>query len=368
MVGGADGLFSITPTIAYKNLIKDEEGEIPVVTNSIFNQGITAYSKQPATEENVLTFSDTVSGSAISYFYHDYPFIGFSHVQKMLPNSFELNKYTAKYFIGCLKKASLDQYDYHAKMNRDEVSSLFIELPVTNNKINFDYMEAIIKECEKDCVRQQQYDLENEIKTYLSVIDQDDYELNEKEKFSITKSVDLKSFRLGNIFEIHPTKSYGLKNNNLFKTKGDVPVVVNSSLNNGIGGRVNLAPTENANTITFSDTTSADSIFVQDENFIGYSHVQGLYPLNGETFNTLELLYIATLMRKIAIQKGFDYGYKFNRAIAIDFKLPLPILEDGALDKKFMNIFIKAVEKLVIKDVVDRKNKEIEATKKIVNN
>ena len=80
------------------------------------------------------------------------------------------------------------------------------------------------------------------------------------------------------MFEIHPTKNYGLTNSKLFETKGSVAVIVNSSANNGVGGYVDLTSTEKGNIVTFSDTTTSDSIFYQPNDFIGYSHVQGVYP------------------------------------------------------------------------------------------
>jgi len=84
------------------------------------------------------------------------------------------------------------------------------------------------------------------------------------------------SFRLGDMFDIHPTKSYGMTNPTLFATAGKTPVIINSSRDNGVGGYIGLVPTENGNIITFSDTTTADSIFYQPQAFIGYSHVQGV--------------------------------------------------------------------------------------------
>ena len=60
----------------------------------------------------------------------------------------------------------------------------------------------------------------------------------------------------------------------LFREKGISPVVVNSSTNNGIGGYVNFNTTEKGGVVTFSDTTTTDSIFYQPNDFIGYSHVQ----------------------------------------------------------------------------------------------
>lgn len=54
-----------------------------------------------------------------------------------------------------------------------------------------------------------------------------------------SRGIKYKEFKIGELFDIHPTKSYGYTNTKLFDSIGNTPVVVNSSKNNGIGGRVN---------------------------------------------------------------------------------------------------------------------------------
>ena len=92
-------------------------------------------------------------------------------------------------------------------------------------------------------------------------------------------------FKVGDLFDIHPTEIYKMTNSDLYKNSGHTPVVSNSSTNNGIGGYVDLEPTEKGNIITFSDTTTgADTMFYQKSPFIGYPHVQGMYPYNPDVW------------------------------------------------------------------------------------
>ncbi len=105
-------------------------------------------------------------------------------------------------------------------------------------------------------------------------------------------------FRLGDLFEIRPTKAYKLTNSHLFDSNAKNPVVTNSSLNNGISGYSSLEPTEKGNQITYSDTTTSEGIFYQKRPFIGYSHVQGLYPLNTMSFGMKKLYSISLLLLK----------------------------------------------------------------------
>ena len=67
--------------------------------------------------------------------------------------------------------------------------------------------------------------------------------------------------RVGDLFDIHPTKAYKGNNSDILSDNGTIPVVANNSTNNGIGGYSLLEPTEKGGIITFSDTTTSDSIF-----------------------------------------------------------------------------------------------------------
>lgn len=153
-------------------------------------------------------------------------------------------------------------------------------------------------------------------------------------------------FRIGTLFDIHPTKSYKLTNAILFEDNGENPVVVNSSFNNGIGGYTNRPTTEKGNIITFSDTTSADAIFYQENNFVGYPHVQGMYPIGEyeKMWNKYSLMFFVTIFRIKAIGMNFDYVNKFTRETAVDLKVKLPINQYGKIDFEYMEKFMKDVE------------------------
>ena len=170
--------------------------------------------------------------------------------------------------------------------------------------------------------------------------------------------IKFKDFKIKELFDIHPTKSYGLTNDKLFCSIGETPVVVNSSINNGIGGYVDLPPTEKGNIITFSDTTTDSAIFYQPHDFIGYSHVQGMYPLREKVWTEKSLLYFLTLFKKCA--KGrFDYATKFNRAIALEMVVKLPINNKGEIDYKYMEDYISELEEERISELTAYLKKRI---------
>ncbi|GAA7363721.1 hypothetical protein MM0342_00320 [Helicobacter pylori] len=175
------------------------------------------------------------------------------------------------------------------------------------------------------------------------------------------------SFKLGDLFEIRPTKAYNLTNSHLFDSNAKNPVVTNSSLNNGISGYSSLEPTEKGNQITYSDTTTSEGIFYQKRPFIGYSHVQGLYPLKYHEFwNEKTLLYIVVAFKKVACGR-FNYGNKFNRKIASEMLILLPTNQHGKIDFNFMRTLINALMKQIIQGVAQYCSAKIQATKEIIS-
>ncbi len=251
-----------------------------------------------------------------------------------------------------------------------------IQLPTKDGKIDFEFMDACIRELEEERIRELEEERIRELSAYLTVSGLDNYELSSEEKealdaydsmvFGEHKFKDIfNKIRIGDLFEIKPTKAYKLTNEDLFEKNGLYPVVTNSSVNNGITGYTNLSPTEKGNMITYSDTTTSDGIFYQPTDYIGYSHIQGLYPLvHKEKWEHKSLMYTVTCFRKSASGR-FDYGNKFNRNIAKEMFIQLPT-KDGKINFEFMELLISAVQKLVIKDVVLYADEKIQSTKKIV--
>lgn len=144
-----------------------------------------------------------------------------------------------------------------------------------------------------------------------------------------------KMFKVGDLFDIHPTAAYKMKNDELFASGGSTPVLSNSSMNNGIGGYCGLAPTEQGGMITFSDTTTgADTMFYQSSSFIGYPHVQGMYPYQPDKWDEKCCLYVISCIRKSA-GNGWSYAVKFNRALVKELLIELPVIESSEPNREY---------------------------------
>ena len=83
-----------------------------------------------------------------------------------------------------------------------------------------------------------------------------------------------KEFKVGDFFDIHPTKFIkGV-------SAGDcvdygAPLVVNSAENNGIAGLCDILPTEEGNIITFSDTTDGNTFSISLNHLLGLHIYKG---------------------------------------------------------------------------------------------
>lgn len=159
-----------------------------------------------------------------------------------------------------------------------------------------------------------------------------------------------REFKLEEMFDIHPTKAHKYTNKHLLSEEGKNPVIGNSAYNNGIIGYSLLDCTEKGNIITFSDTTSAEAVFYQKNPFIGYSHIQGLYPYEEyDKWNEYSYLFLLTSIKRASKSLGVDYVNKFTREMAKNIEVKLPVDKYGNPDYEYMEIYIKRLETKVDK-------------------
>lgn len=263
-----------------------------------------------------------------------------------------LNIKSALYIMTSIRKAIETRFTYNAKATKIALKNTKIVLPISKDgKIDYEYMESYVSSLERDGLE--------EFNGYLKANDLDVSNLTVTEQSALddfsANLIPTKMFKVGSLFNISPTQNYGLTNKNLFRIKGNTPVVVNSSQENGIGGYVDLQPLEKGNMITYSDTTTSEGIFYQPYDFIGYSHIQGLYPFANGKWTKESYLYFKTAFAT-AVKGKYSYGDKFNRTKAAEEKVCLPITDNGEIDYNFMETYTRAIEKLVLKDVIEWKN------------
>ncbi len=114
------------------------------------------------------------------------------------------------------------------------------------------------------------------------------------------------------------------------------------------------------NTITCSDTTlGGDTMFYQEKDFIGYSHIQHFIP-KFKPFNRSIAYMIISSCRKVTANK-YDYGSKFNRKEMNNTIISLPITSANKIDFDFIEEFIAELEERSVAELEERSVAELEA-------
>ena len=328
------------------NLIEtDKENGIPFVVQSNQNNMVKCYvTKESLTNnnENIYTGNVLVLGvvtSVASYQAED-----FGASQSIILKSDKLNPLRGQFLVSVIRSVIESKYNYSNIPGIQKYKQDVIPLPLkpsadpsnySQEDIDWTYMETVMSR------------VTARAKERLANLPQP----TDKKKTPVDTSA-WGDFVVGKLFDVHPTKAYKLKNSELLTTSGKNPVVVNSSYNNGIGGYTDQELTESGGILTFSDTTSgADTLFFQEKPFVGYPHVQGMYPNAFQLTTNVAKFMIASLRASIN-KYSWNYTNKLTRTFiaSTTVKLPLKPSADPTnytqedIDWDYMEDFMKKIE------------------------
>ena len=149
------------------------------------------------------------------------------------------------------------------------------------------------------------------------------------------------NYKVDKLFVIDNTKAANRSNISSLS----IPVITNSSKNNGITKTEKLMATEEGGIITYSDTTTTDAIFYQPSPFIGFSHVKKMTPIDKELWNENSCLFFISAL-KHQISGDFDYAHKLNKMGEIEVALPT---KEGHIDFDYMNNYIQEMKRTHVK-------------------
>ncbi len=369
-------LFEINPTNYYRlqnREIISANGRIPLISNSSTENGIMGFSNlAPLNKGNSITCSDTTIG-ADTMFYQENDFIGYSHIQHLVPKFKPFNKAIASIIISACRVSTSKQYDYGNKFNRVAMNNTKIQLPTKKTatplskfqtltkvaEIDFEFMESFIAELEAQRIA--------ELEAFLLASGLKDYNLTNEEQKVLEDfengKLDWKEFNIGSLFDIDSYKKRFDANKVIISETGN-PYVVRTSLNNGIRGFINEDEQylNDGNTISFGQDTA--TMFYQEQPYFTGDKIK-IVKSKDTKFNKLNAqFFIATMTKSFS---SFSWGSSsYNIKIIGNQQIQLPIHNDKP-NYEIMEIFISAIQKLVIKDVVLYADRKIEATKSVVS-
>ena len=355
--GGEFREYKVTNLFNYTRgtrLIKSnrQDGKYPLVTAGEFDQGVKGFI-EPNTQKiynNAITIDMFCNA-----FVHLDDFCCDDNIL-VLQSKNPIN-HKALFYIATVMNMDKYKFGYGKQYRINSLEAHKILLPTLGGEINFSFMEKFIEELERERVE--------ELDAYLRATGLKNYELTDAEKSALAKFDEFdkwggvaKEFNLKKLFG-SSTRGKRLKSSD--RIDGNLPFVTAGEADMGISAFIsNDVEIFKENTITIDMFGSSK---YRNYKYGADDHVAVVHT---ENLPKHAAIYVATAIHKVANAGQFSYARNFYAKDADELNILLPVF-NGEICYEFMNDFIKAIEKLVIKDVVLWADKKIEATKKVIN-
>ncbi|MDY0137701.1 MAG: restriction endonuclease subunit S [Thiomicrospira sp.] len=344
-------------------------GDLPFVTAGEANTGISAWIGNPVQIFSKNTITIDMFGSAK---YRGYKYGADDHVAVI--HTEHLPEYAVLYITAAIHKSShAGQFDYSRNFYASDADELVIQLPtITSNnqpQLAFDFMEAFIATLKAERIAT--------LKAYLKATGLDNYALTDREQAVLDKldTVQWREFKIENLFE-----KLNLKNNNpLFEKLRDTSTfptdefnlpLVNAKLgNNGImfyGREKDFDFAEMTIDVVSNGAVATGTVYAQPYK-TGVLWDAYLLKPRVENLDKEKLLFLAAALQK-AIRTKFGWEDKAVWSKVKNEVVTLPIKPDQTPDYEFMAQFISAMQKVVIKNVVDYADQNITTHQAVIAN
>lgn len=338
-----------------KDIPFDEKG-IPYIVQSSTNNMCGRYvnkqylldTNEPPVKGNAIVLGVTLP--AVSYQPKEF---GASQVIEARADF--LNEKNGLFFAISISK-QMHRFSYQNKPGIEIYKNLTIQLPIRQpHEIDFDFMESFISELEQERI--------NKLNAYLEASGLKDYELTEEEEKILKDSERWiwKEYSVMDIFDVNNT--HNILSSDIMPNSGKTPYLCASSENNGVNTYISYKKDliEKGNCIFIGGKTFVVS-FQKDDFYSNDSHNLALY-LKKQNATAKNQLFLVS-----CVNKGMKHKYSWGNSISGSkirkdtFRLPT---QNSIPDYKSMETFIRAIEKLVIKDVVLYTERKIAATKEV---
>ena len=360
-----------------------DDGTIPVYSATTKNNGCLGFTnKEPSFQINkdistYLVFGDHTRTMNIAH----RSFCIMNNVKVLIP-LFVMSDESLLYIATCWKKAiPFLGYAAHWSVAKDVAFALpVVESPdvshvYTADDIDWTYMEERIAELEQERIAELEQERIAELDAYLRASGLDNIELTDDERAALTAYdngvVAFKEFEVGDVFEIYsPKKRF---NANAIQFDGAHPYIARGSSNNGIRGYISedeqyLSP---AKSLSFGQDTA--TIFYQSQSYFTGDKIKVMILRNRELNDELAQYLIGVMSKAFSM---FAWGQtSFSENVLKITSIVLPVINFVDEDRKYtiddidyayMERYIRAIEKLVIADVVTHKDTVIDTTRRIV--
>ena len=336
-----------------------QDGKNPYVVRTSSNNGQRGFIVE---DESYLNEGNTISfgQDTATMFYQEKPYFTGDKIKVLKAKNKKFNKNNAQFFISTMAKAFSTFSWGSSSFNVNIIENQKLTLPTQNGKIDFAFMEQFIAELEAERIAELEAERIAELEAYLQATGLQDYTLTKEEEkaLQVFEGVMFEEFTYQNIFN---KIIQGRRLRKEDQISGTIPFVMAGTTNTGVVNYIsNPVASFPKNSITidiFGNT------FYRNYDF-GAGDDTGVYWNDEKEYSKEIMLFCATAMEKSLFGK-FSFGKKLRSSQSVDFKMFLPSTQGVPL-YAYMEVFIRAVQKLVIKDVVQYADRKITATREVV--
>ena len=314
----------------------------------------------------------------MQFFYMAHDFYAGQFTKTAFPKFEGLNWRVALWFISWLNKSSKR---YLGLLVRDfEKAFCETEIIVPRNSdgtLSLAYMESRIREMEEFRIREMEEFRIREMEAYLKVAGFENCELTEEERSSIelmnrgnvvfnsfNVTDDNKKKRENGVFAVK--NSHNILQSSVVVGSGNIPYVTAGEGNNSVYAYISYDKNqiEEGNAIMIGGKTMVVT-YQADDFFSNDSHNLVLYVKDKRLRKELIQLFMVASLNK-SLKPIYSWGDSISKTKIVKDKINLPVTSSGSIDYKFMETYIRAIEKQTIQRVKDWRAKEIKTTKNIV--
>ena len=300
--------------------IISEDGKTPYIAAISRNNGITGYSNYPPNNKGDCVTLSTTADSSNTVFYQQDDFIGRQQIAEVRRKDGKPFGRSCGLYVATVIRGLTRQFNYANKLTVDYLQQATVSLPVTTIMMpDWAMLETLLKVHGGGAG--------------MSKIDTSSW----------------KKFKIKDLFDVKKGKRLTQAD----MIPGHIKFVGATSANNGETARIgNTEHVHVANTITVTYNGSVGEVFYQDEPFWASDDVNVLYP-KFEMTEAVALFLIPVIQK---LRGKYSYTQKWVKEALENDEIALPVIETDVPDWDLMEQYIRAIEKLVIRDVVDFKD------------
>ena len=313
-----NGNYLQVPTGASISARELEDGTIPRITVSNFNNGVVGYYNSKS--KNFRVYNNFISVSFLgTVFYQSGDASLDMKVHCLKTKDIDLDQDIALFLVSVIRK-SLDKFMYADQISSTVLPELELKLPTNEfGKPDWDYMRKFI--IDNKPIVSEKYNILNSLEKCDTKIDVDKW----------------KEFEIGYLFKDKIKKPQVYHTREVKEDNEGIPYIVRSKYNNGVKYLVQknddfiLAP---GGTISFGAENA--TFFYQEKPFISG---RDIYYIDTRDYNKYVCLFLITCLRTITERYSYNYGL-FPELLKNE-KIKLPVDSFGKPNWSYMEQYIK---------------------------